>query len=307
MRRLAIVTFLVTLVSPLTALGGGMTSMRSPDDFVEPGETVEMVAYENVSSFQFSQAPWVAQLSLTSFARSGEPDWLRVGEVHITPVTWSGYGTHRLYVTFVVPADLATGEYGLRIVNETGDELQWVWGYLKVGLPVGQEESQYEWPLDEPLVAKLPFWATLVPTWPGVLVKDIRAGRYPPDAAQYLLDPSVLDGPGIVFLAPTTTTAPFAQVASTTTPKVTTTVTMVETTPTALRATRADSVVEPGALPAVVAALIMLVGVGALVWLAARGREMHVVLGGRPITSPPPTDGSEGLDDHITTDNQARH
>lgn len=306
MRRLAILTFLVTLVSPLTALGGGMTSMRSPDEFVEPGETVEMVAYENVSSAQFSQAPWVAQLSLTSFARSGEPDWLGVGEVQITPVSWSGYGTHRIYVKFVVPADLATGEYGLRIVNETGDELQWVFGYLKVGLPVGQEEAHYEWPLDEPLVAKLPFWATLVPTWPGVLVKDIRAGRYPLAAAQYLLDPSILEAPGIVLVAPTTTTVP-----EPTTTEPATTAPATSVSPPASIATIAVPVSarsdQDALLPTLVTMWMMLAAVGGLVWLAARGRKMHVVLGGGPIPSPSPTDGSEGIDDHVTTDNQARH
>ena len=153
MRRLAIVILVLILGLPLAALGGGGTVMRSPDEFVEPGEVVEMVVYENVSIDQLNEGPWVAHLALEPIGDSVEPQWLRLREVEITPVKWSGYGTHRVYVTFKVPAGLAVGTYGVGIFNEAGDNLEWVSGWVKVGLPVGQEEAHYEWPLDEPLVA----------------------------------------------------------------------------------------------------------------------------------------------------------
>jgi hypothetical protein len=305
MRRLAFVPLVLMMALPLAALGGGMTVMRSPDEFVEPGETVEMVAYENVPEAQLTEGPWVAHLALEPMADSVEPQWLRLGEVEITPVKWSGYGTHRVYVTFEVPGDLAVGIYGVGIFNDAGDDLEWVYGWVKVGLPVGLEEANYEWPLDEPLVAKLPFWATLTPISPGVLVKDLREGRYPMSAGQYLLDPSILNDPGITLVAPTTTTVP--EPPTTAAPAAT----APPTTQWAPASPSTRSVI-PGAvptgdnrvLPTLVMVSLMLTGVAALLGLAARRRGVHVVLGVRPVTTPLPPDSSEGVDDYVPADNQ---
>ena len=307
MRRLALVTLILMMALPLAALGGGGTVMRSPDEFVEPGETVEMAAYENVPQAQLTEGPWVAHLALEPVADSVEPQWLRLGEVEITPVKWSGYGTHRVYVSFQVPADLAVGIYGVGIFNSAGDDLEWVYGWMKVGLPVGQEEAHYDWPLDEPLVAKLPFWATLTPLSQGVLVKDLRAGRYPISAAQYLLDPSILNDPGITLVAPTTTTVP--EPATTAAPART-----APPTTELASASPSTTSVTPGVistddnriLPTFVTVALMLAGVAGLLGLATRRRKVHVVLGARPVAAPLPTDRSEGVDDNISADNQTQ-
>ena len=305
MRRLAIVVTLVLILGlPSAAFGGGMTAMRSPDEFVEPGETVEMVAYENVPEAQLMEGPWVAHLALEPMADSVEPQWLRLGEVEITPVKWSGYGTHRVYVTFQVPADLAVGIYGVGIFNNAGDNLEWVSGWVKIGLPVGQEEAHYDWPLDEPLVAKLPFWATLTSPPQGALVKDLRAGRYPASAAQFLLDPTILNDPGITLVAATTTTVqePTTTAAPTTAPPTT-----ASSDPSQSTSTLAPSGIvsdDDAALPTLVTMVLMAIGVGGLVLLATRRREVHIVLGVRPVAAPPPTDGGERIDDYISADNQ---
>lgn len=307
MRRLALVTLVLMMALPLAALGGGMTVMRSPDEFVEPGETVEMVAYENVPEAQLTEGPWVAHLALEPMADSVEPQWLRLGEVEITPVTWSGYGNHRVYVTFQVPADLAVGIYGVGIFNNAGDNLEWVSGWVKVGLPVGQEEAHYDWPLDEPLVAKLPFWATLTSPSPGVLVKDLREGRYPISAGQYLLDSSILNDPDITLVAPTTTTVPelptTAAPASTAAP----TTQLAPASPSTTSVTPdVVSTDDNRVLPTFVTVALMLAGVAALLGLATRRRKVHVVLGARPVAAPLPTDIGEGVDDNISADNQPR-
>ena len=304
-RPATVVALFLLLAFPLAALGGGGTVMRSPDEFIEPGETIEMVAYENVSAAQLDEGPWMALLGLLPTSNSREPEWLRLGEVEITPVTWSGYGTHRVYVSFEVPGDLEPGTYGVAITNEAGDSLEWVSGWFKVSLPVGQEEAHYDWPLDEPLVEKLPFWATLTPTSPGTLVKDLRAGRYPLSAAQYLLDPSILDDPGITLVAPTTTTVPKP---TTTAGPVTTAAPATQSAPGSPSTTSAlggavltdDNIV----VPTVITVLLILIGVTGSLWLAARRRKVHVVLGVRPVTPPLPADSSERVDDYVSTDDQ---
>jgi hypothetical protein len=291
---------------PLAALGGGGTVMRSPDEFIEPGETVEMVAYENVLQAQLTEGPWLAHLALEPVGDSVEPEWLRLGEVEITPVKWSGYGTHRVYLTFQIPAELAVGTYGVRIFNEAGDDLEWVSGWVKVGLPVGREEAHYDWPLDEPLVEELPFWATLTPLSQGVLVKDLRAGRYPISAAQYLLDPSILNDPDITLVAPTTTTIPEPTTTAAPAPPAPPT-TLAPVSPSTTSVTpNVVSIDDDRVLPTFVTVALMLTGVAALLGLATRRREVHVVLGTRPVAAPLPTDSGEGVDDNVSADNQPR-
>ncbi|HKX75738.1 MAG TPA: hypothetical protein VJR05_10155 [Acidimicrobiia bacterium] len=307
MRRLSLLMAMVLLV-PMPAFAGG-SWLDTPDEFIELGEEVELVGYVGLgTSTDWSQRGFAAYLNLTP-SSEGETHFVRVAPVEIRPTGLGGYLSHRVYVRFTVPTDIDPGVYAVSVQGPEGEGLgDLIGAFLTLGQR-GPLPQNIEWPLDEPLIALLPDYATI--TGPGfaVLVGELRAGRYPAGAHQFLLDPSVLEQPGVVTI-PSTTPA----YVTSTTAAVTAATTAL---PTASTSAPAPSFVprtvptagQPG-VPLVLliaSGLVILVALAGGIALAARRREVLVVLDRLPVATPFPTDGGEGFDDYVAVDDQTRH
>lgn len=176
----SIVLMSLAVAAPQAATGGG-SWMKSPDDWVEPGEEVEMVAYVGASNV--NSGPWEAYLSLEPMDGDGNfgNDRLALGPVLIEMTGLTGYLSHRVYLSFTLPDDLVPGIYQISVTNPQGDFL----GDLIGGhLPVHTQNIDlwYEWPVDEPLVARLPDHAMLADAGRSagpVSVGEVRRGLEP--------------------------------------------------------------------------------------------------------------------------------
>jgi hypothetical protein len=178
--------------------------MQSPDDRIEPGEEVQLLAYVGT-----------ADGSLTTGYR-GEatlnlPISSSLGPVLVEQTGWA-YLNYRVSLTFTVPSELPWGTYFISVRDETGGYIaDVIGGDIAVGIPGGT--AYYDWPLDEPLVAQLPDDAIMFGPDYEITVGELRRGIFP-RCAWCLLDPSVLDNPGVRVIdatpswATTTTTAP---------------------------------------------------------------------------------------------------
>jgi hypothetical protein len=311
-RHLLSLTIVVLVIAPgLAVNAGGGIWMRSPDNFIEPGEVVEMVAYDSLPNYGYDPTQEYT-LRLEIGNGSSAPLLVEAEAIEITDVDGPFWARHRIYVRFQVPFDLQPRGYYLSIVDEEGRPFNYVGGDLEVG-KLGPLNWTYEWPFDEPLVADLPSSAKLWgPFGMDVRVADIRNGIYPEGSERYLLDPSVLEEPGVTIVPVTTTTAPTTSTTTTTAATAAPTTTAAPSTNTSAVATTtlaATNSIQNGfpLVAAIAAVLAMMVGAGGALLLAARRREVLVVLGRRPMTTPPPTDGGESLDYDISIDYQARH
>jgi hypothetical protein len=212
-RFVVLVVAIVVATSPTASAGG--TSMRTPDEFVEPGEVVEFVAY--VGAENADEGPWNAYLD------TGEAV-VALGPVTIEATGLGGYLSYRVYLKFTVPATLEPGGYWVSVQNESeftdqqrvflGDLIGAVVEVGYIGIP-----QFFGWPLDEPLVELLPSDAVLIgPDW-EITAGEVRSGIYLKCEWDCLLDPTILqrEDVTVVDARPSwaTTPAPSTTVAST--------------------------------------------------------------------------------------------
>ena len=223
-RFVVLVVAMVVAATPIASAGG--TSMRTPDEFVEPGEVVEFVAY--VGAENADDGPWIAYLD------TGEAI-VALGPVTIEATGLGGYLGYRVYLKFTVPATLEPGGYWVSVQNESeftdqqrvflGDLIGAVVEVGSIGIP-----QFFGWPLDEPLVESLPSDAVLIgPDW-EITAGEVRSGIYPKCEWGCLLDPTILqrEDVTIVDARPSwaTTPAPPTTVASTVESTIVTTTTI---------------------------------------------------------------------------------
>ena len=211
-RRMRVVRFIVLVfavvvaVMPVAAAGGSW--MRTPDDFVEPGETVEFVGY--VGAENADEGRWHAYLSTPQAV-------VALGPVTIEPTGLGGYLSPRVYLRFTVPSTLAEGSYEVLVQSGSEfieDQRVYLGDLIGAAFEVGSATTQrpFEWPLDEPLVAALASDAVLIgPDW-EITVGEVRQGLYPRCRWGCLLDTTVLRREDVTIIdAPpswATTTAP---------------------------------------------------------------------------------------------------
>jgi len=230
-RVLAVMLLLVvhTLVSAPPALAGG-SWMKTPDQEVERGEEVEMVGYvwaPDVPPVEESQ--WLAHLNLAPMPlhESVESRLMPLGPVTVERSGLSAYLKYRVSLTFTVPDGLEPGIYIVTVANEQGDYLG---DLIGAGLAIGVEPwpPEYEWPVDEPLVAQLPDNAWLRgPNW-EITAGQVERKIYPVCQWSCFLDPSIMDDPRAVMIDATPMRA-----TTTSTSTTTSTVASIElTTPT---------------------------------------------------------------------------
>lgn len=155
-RFIVVVVAIVVGVTPAASAGGSW--MRTPDESVEPGETVEFVGY--VGAENADEGPWFAYLNTFEAV-------IALGPVTIEPTGLGGYLSHRVYLQFTVPSTLASGYYSVSVQNGTeftDDQRVFLGDLIGAAFEVGAVASgqSFEWPVDEPLVAALPSDAVLI-------------------------------------------------------------------------------------------------------------------------------------------------
>jgi hypothetical protein len=193
-RFVVLVGAMVVAATPIASAGG--SSMDTPDEFVEPGEIVEFVAY--VGAENADDGPWNAFLNTDEAI-------VALGPVTIEATGLGGYLSYRVYLKFTVPATLEPGSYWVSVQNESefapqqrvylGDLIGAVVEVGSIGTP-----RFFGWPLDEPLVQSLPSDAVLVgPDW-EITVGEVRSGIYPRCEWGCLLDPSIVQREGVTIV-----------------------------------------------------------------------------------------------------------
>lgn len=165
-----------------------------------PGDEVEAVAYVGASVPEREDA-FIARLDLVPLtddvqAVAGEGgtarhDWHELGPVTVESTRLSGYLNSRVSIRFQVPAGLEPGRYEVAVRDESGGYLGDLIGMI---LHVGTqpEALSYEWPLDEALITELPDDAVIAGPGFSVPVGELRAGRYPAGAEDFMLHPETL-------------------------------------------------------------------------------------------------------------------
>ena len=217
-RFVVLVGAIVVAATPIASAGG--SSMRTSDEFVEPGEIVEFVAY--VGAENADDGPWNA------FMETGEA-MVALGPVTIEATGLGGYLSYRVYLKFTVPATLEPGSYWVSVQNESeftdqqrvflGDLTGAVVEVGSIGTP-----QFFGWPLDEPLVESLPSDAVLIgPDW-EITAGEVRSGIYPKCEWGCLLDPTVLQREGVTIIDVRPSWATTAAPPATAPPSTTTTV-----------------------------------------------------------------------------------
>ncbi|MEX0667508.1 MAG: hypothetical protein WD313_04195 [Acidimicrobiia bacterium] len=211
-RFVVLIFAMVVAVAPMASAGGSW--MDTPDEYVEPGETVEFVGY--VGAENADDGPWYAFLNTGGAI-------VALGPVTIETTGLGGYLSHRVYLRFTVPSTMTTGSYGISVQNGpefSEDRTEFLGDLVGAVVEVGtvQTPSYYPWPIDEPLVASLPAHAVMAgPDW-EITVGEIRHGIYPKCQWGCLLDPTVLRREDVTIvdappswattIAPPTTTPP---------------------------------------------------------------------------------------------------
>jgi hypothetical protein len=225
------------LVLAPAALAGG-TWMKTPDQEVEPGEKVDLVGYVWAPDVPpVEESRWLAHLNLAPmpFHESVESRLIPLGPVTVERSGLSAYLKYRVSLTLTVPDGLAPGIYVITVANEHGDYLG---DLIGAGLAIGVEPwpPEYEWPVDEPLVAQLPDDAWLRgPNW-EITAGQVERKIYPVCQWSCFLDPSIVDDPRAIMIDATPTWA-----TTTSTSTTTSTVASTElTTPTTTSVTALD-------------------------------------------------------------------
>lgn len=187
-----------------TALAGG-SWMKSPDDRVEPGEEVLLIGYVGLEETP-PVGLWRAALSGPRDERQnlveGSIRSLPLGPVIIEPTGLGGYLSHRVSISFGLPANLEPGVYDISLSGDKDFLGDLIGASLGVGVDA-EWPNHYEWALDDPAIALLPDDARVVGPGFEVTAAEIRAGNFPNNAAQFMLDPSALEE----AVVETTTTA----------------------------------------------------------------------------------------------------
>ena len=199
-RMLVCVVSLSALLVALPAFAKG-SELRTSDPAKAAGDGLTLVAYVRLVGFDWEGVEWVATLVGPTAAYLPGSEVMVLGPVNVEETGLFGQLTHRVSITFTVPEGLEPGGYEV-IVQGPDDNLlgDLIGGQISVGLgEANPQAGEYEWALDEPLVAELPDEAVIYSAEFRVTVGDLRAGRYPYNADDYLLDPTILDRPGIVI------------------------------------------------------------------------------------------------------------
>jgi hypothetical protein len=210
MRRLAFGLALAIplfVTNPLSVSAGG-SWMETTKDSYEEGDKVIAVGY--VAAGLAEGEYLIAYLVIPGQA-SEESQRLEVGRASVEPSGLLGYLSNRVYVEFTIPEIPEPGIYELAVRRSDGEfHGDLIGASLHIGVEPDYPKS-VEWPLDEPLIAELPEDAMISGPGFSVLVSDLRKGIYPPGAASFMLDPSLLDQDGVVTTTisiPSTTTVP---------------------------------------------------------------------------------------------------
>ena len=217
-RFIVLVSAMVGAVTPIASAGGSW--MSTPDEYVEPGETVEFVGY--VGAENADDGPWYAFLNTGGAI-------VALGPVIIETTGLGGYLSYRVYLKFTVPSTITTGSYGISVQNSpefTEERTEFLGDLVGAVVEIGSIGStqSFDWPLDEPLVAALSSDAVLIgPDW-EITAGEVRQGIYPRCQWGCLLDPTILrrEDVTIVDARPSwaTTTAPTTTAPSSTTTTV---------------------------------------------------------------------------------------
>ncbi len=176
----------------------------------EPGEEATAVGYTYAQPDESTQ---LTAFFVTSpmYDDMAPVELVEIGFASAESTGLHGYLTTRVWITFTVPEVPEPGLYQL-IVKDREDRLfgDLIGGYVNVS-----QDPEYlswlEWPLDDPLIAELSDKRVIAGPGFSVSVAGLRAGRYPPGAENFMLDPSVLNRPGVVTNPATTnSTQPLA-------------------------------------------------------------------------------------------------
>jgi len=226
-----VLVFVLTIVIVPAAMAGG-SWMETPDQQVEPGEEVDLVAYiwaSEDSSAEESQ--WLAHFNLEPIPVQGsvEQRLMPLGPVTVERSGLGAYLQYRVSLTFTVPEGLEPGHYMVIVANDQGHNLG---DLIGADLAIGVEPwpPSYEWPVDEPLVAQLPDNAWLRgPNW-EITAGQVKRKIYPICEWPCILDPSILDDPRAVLVDATPPWSTTAATSTTTTTAASTVESTIVTT-----------------------------------------------------------------------------
>ena len=211
MRRTLIVLAAAVLTLGLAlAAHAGPSWLHTPGNSYSPGDRVTLVGYTSYLDDDQARQTWTGVLQRWDSALDTNVPVLELMPVSVEP---AGIGNHVLYSAgWRLVGSLKSTEtrYLVTFLNERGntDHIGDLYGGV-VHVGVEPRGVRYvDWPLDEPLIAELPDDVVLQGAGMGVTAEDLRAGRYPFGAEAFMLDPSILDHPGIEFFGPPEATPP---------------------------------------------------------------------------------------------------
>ena len=267
MRKLpALFFFCMLLLLPAPVAAGGGSWLQTTEESYQPGEEVTAAGY-TYGVLAEDEGPLVARLALIPHAevQEGEPyPEIEVGPVIVETTGLFGYLTTRVVIGFRLPIELDPGIYSLSVRRANGAFFgDLIGANIAIGLSGGTNDFTYEWALDDPLLAELPDHARIVGPGFDSSVADLRAGRYPVGASMFLMDPSILEQPGVVTTTSTTTTLAPTTTTLVPTPNTLTTSTQV-TSRTVVSTVASAPPLTAGPAPAAPDSVTFLVAVGAL-------------------------------------------
>jgi hypothetical protein len=178
----------VALAGAQPAAAGGADWIVPARDRYEVGQTVVMIGYGNAGDWR-AAGPFHAYLRVDPAAAEAaaadaiiHPTDLRVGTVvveEVTPPDLAPWWTHRVSITFDLPADLPPASYTVLVCNDPCTaSLGWFWPeQVNVGVDPPYPVVR-NWPLTEPMIRWLEDGALIMTPWGReVTAADVRAGR----------------------------------------------------------------------------------------------------------------------------------
>ncbi len=190
MRRtlIAVLLLVAAMASPAWAGGAWMNDTKPS---YEPGDHVHAVGYVGATVAP-DDGPYIARLNLIPIGpatRQPDPIWLELGPVRTERTVLRGYLSTRVSLEFDLPKGLEPGHYEVIVQDPDG---RWLGDLIGISLAVGIQPASplyVEWPLDEPRIAELPDDAVIAGPGFEVVVADLRRGRLPAGAAEFMLNP----------------------------------------------------------------------------------------------------------------------